>query len=360
MRASLAILFCLCLSSCSSYSSKKSDALTPEIPARTVGVVFEIKAPLGLPAVPLPADNPPTVDSIALGRKLFYDRDLSVDASVSCAFCHDPKKGFSDGQPTSLGVKSQRGGRNAPTVWNSAYSTLQFWDGRAPSLEEQAGGPMQNPIEMAHTPDGVVAKVSASPEYRAAFEKTFGPGPVTFQKVRFAIASFERTVLSGNSPFDKYQYGADRKALSAPAVRGLEVFRNAKKGNCAVCHTIEKDSALFTDNKFHNLGVGLDAKGELKDLGRFDVTKAEADRGAFKTPTLRNIASSGPYMHDGSLKTLKEVVDFYVGGGNSNPWRDKEIKALDHLSQQERQDLVTFMEALTGEMPADIGPPAGN
>ncbi len=328
-----------------------------EAPANPIGTVIEIKAPLGLPSVPLPADNPPTAETIALGRKLYYDGKLSIDGTISCAFCHNPKMGFSDGQKTSLGVKAQRGGRNAPTVWNSAYSTLQFWDGREPSLEAQAGGPMQNPIEMAHTQDGVVAAINANPEYKTLLEKAYGPGPATFTKARYAIASFERTVLSGNSPFDKYMYGGDKKAMSAAAIRGLDVFRDPKKGNCAVCHTIEKDSALFTDNKFHNLGVGIDSKGELKDLGRFEVTKVEADRGAFKTPTLRNIAQSGPYMHDGSLKTLKDVVDFYVGGGNSNQWRDKEIKSLEHLSKQQRADLVAFMEALSGEMPVDIGPP---
>jgi cytochrome c peroxidase len=359
MRFSVTLVILLALCGCTATTTApKAEEKKIEAPASPAGTVVEIKAPLGLPAVPLPADNPPTAETIALGRKLYYDAKLSVDGTVSCAFCHDPNKGFSDGQPTSLGVKGQRGGRNAPTVWNSAYSTVQFWDGRAPSLEEQAGGPMQNPIEMAHTQGGVVAAINANPAYKELFEKAWGPGPVTFQKVRYSIASFERTVLTGNSPFDKYMYGGDKKAMSASAIRGLEVFRNEKKGNCAVCHTITKDHALFTDNKFHNLGVGIDSKGELKDLGRFEVTKAEADKGAFKTPTIRNIAQSGPYMHDGSLKTLKDVVDFYVGGGNSNEHRDPLIKSLEHLTKQERADLVAFMEALTGETPANIGAPA--
>ncbi|MFN7921349.1 MAG: cytochrome c peroxidase [Bryobacteraceae bacterium] len=354
---------CLLLAACSGgnvQETTKKELKAVEAPARAIGALVEIKAPLGLPPVPLPADNPPTADSIALGRKLYYDSKLSVDGTVACAFCHDPKRGFSDASPTSTGFKGQKGGRNAPTVWNSAYSTVQFWDGRAPSLEEQAGGPVQNPIEMASTVEGAEKYLQSSAEYPALFEKSFGPGKPTFQKMRFAIASFERTVLTGNSPFDKYMYGGDKKALSASAIRGLEVFRDAKKGNCAVCHTIEKDYALFTDNKFHNLGVGIDAKGELKDLGRFDQTKNDADRGAFKTPTLRHIAKTGPYMHDGSLKTLKDVVDFYVGGGNSNQWRDKEIKSLEHLTKQERADLVAFMESLTGDEPADIGPLAKN
>jgi cytochrome c peroxidase len=347
----------LALSSCgSSKPGETAESKAPAAPAKPVGAVIEIKAPLGLPPVPVPADNPPTADTIALGRKLYYDTALSVDKTVSCANCHSPALGFSDGAPTSTGVGGKKGGRNAPTVWNSAYSTLQFWDGRAPSLEAQAAGPMANPIEMAHSLPALEKILDSDPAYKAAFEKAWGPGPVTIEKATKSIASFERTVITGNSPFDKFQYGGDKKALTTPAQRGLTVFKDPKKGNCAVCHTIEEKYALFTDNKFHNLGVGLDSQGELKDVGRFSETKQEADKGAFKTPTLRNIAKTGPYMHDGSLKTLKDVVDFYVGGGNSNPNRDKEIKSLDHLSKQERADLVAFMESLTGDTPPDLGP----
>jgi cytochrome c peroxidase len=335
-----------------------SKAPEPAVKPRPIGAVMEIKAPLGLPPVPMPADNPATAETIALGRRLYYDTILSKDSTISCATCHSPALGFSDGQPVSTGIGKQKGGRNAPTVINSAYNTFQFWDGRAASLEEQAAGPMQNPIEMGHSIDGINNLLANNAAYKADFEKAFGPGPATFEKVTMAIAAFERTVLAGNSPFDKYMYGGDRKAMSPAAIRGLEVFRNPQKGNCAVCHTIEKDHALFTDNKFHNLGVGMDSKGELKDLGRYEVTKREEDKGAFKTPTLRNIARTAPYMHDGSLKTLKEVVDFYVGGGNSNPHLDKEIKSLEHLSKQDREDLVAFMEALTGEFPYEVGPPA--
>jgi cytochrome c peroxidase len=220
---------------------------------------------------------------------------------------------------------------------------------------------VENSVEMAHTLEGVEKKLTADASYRAAFEKAFGPGPITYEKVGKAIASFERTVVSGNSPFDRHYYAGDTKALSKAAQRGLEVFREPKKGNCAECHTIGEKHALFADNKFHNLGVGvklvLGGVPELTDQGRFDVTKNEADRGAFKTPSLRNIAQTAPYMHDGSLKTLKEVVDLYVGGGNSNPHLDKEIRELDFLSGRERADLVAFLESLTGEMPPDVGPP---
>ena len=325
------------------------------------GTPIEVRAPMGLPPVPIPADNPPTADTVALGRLLYYDPILSVDNTVACATCHHPDFGFTDGKQFSEGVGGQKGGRNAPTVFNAAYYTTQFWDGRAPSLEKQAEGPVENPVEMAHTLEGVEKKLTADASYRAAFEKAFGPGPITYEKVEKAIASFERTVVSGNSPFDRYYYAGDTKALSKAAQRGLEVFRDSEKGDCAECHTIGEKHALFTDNEFHNIGVGvklvLGGVPELTDQGRFDVTKNEADRGAFKTPSLRNIAQTAPYMHDGSLKTLKEVVDLYVGGGNSNPHLDKEIQELDFLSGRERADLVAFLESLTGEIPPMIGPP---
>jgi cytochrome c peroxidase len=354
MRNSSILFITLLLSACTSAPEKMPMAPAAEVPAKPVGPVIEIRAPLGLPSVPLPADNPPTTDAILLGRRLFYDTRLSKDGTTSCASCHDPKAGFQDIRPNSVGVGGKTGNRNAPTIWNSAYNPVQFWDGRAPSLEEQAGGPVENPVEMAHTAAGLVKNLEADSSYKTEFDKAFGPGPVTFQKVKMAIASFERTVLSGNSPFDRWKYGKEPRAMKLEAIRGFEVFNSAKKGNCAVCHTVEKDHALFTDGKFHNLGVGMDAKGELKDMGRSGVTGNEADKGAFKTPTLRNIATTAPYMHDGSLKTLREVVDFYVGGGNSNPHRDKEMRSLEHLTKQERADLITFMESLTGETPPNI------
>ena len=357
VRTFAAVLFSIVVwSACSIPTRQAKKKEEPPKPAVPIGATIEIKAPLGLPPVPTPADNPPTAETVALGRRLYYDPNFSVDNTISCASCHSPDAGFGDGKQFSDGVKGQKGGRNAPSVFNTAYYTLQFWDGRAPSLEKQAEGPVQNPIEMAHTLEDVVKKLSADASYKADFEKAYGPGPITYEKVEKAIASFERTVVTGNSPFDRYQYGGDKKALSAAAIRGLAVFRDPKKGNCAVCHTIEEKYALFTDNKFHNLGVGAE-DDKLKDAGRFEVTKVEADKGAFKTPSLRNIAQTGPYMHDGSLKTLKDVVDLYVGGGNSNPWRDKEIKSLEHLTRRERVDLVAFLESLTGEVPPNVGKP---
>ena len=322
-----------------------------------IGTPVEIEAPLGLPPVLIPADNPPTAETISLGRRLYYDPMLSVDDTVACASCHHPDFGFTDGKPVSEGVNGQKGGRNAPTVFNVAYFATQFWDGRAPNLEKQAEGPVQNPIEMAHTLEGVEQKLTADPTYQAEFEKAFGPGPITYAKVEKAIASFERTVISGNSPFDRYFYGGDETALSEAAKRGLEILRNPQKGNCTACHPI----GLFTDNQFHNIGVGVDDQGELTDLGRYEVSKNEADRGAFKTPSLRNIALTAPYMHDGSLKTLKEVVDFYIGGGNSNPHLDLQLKVLTPTTETGEvnwsgADLEAFLEALTGEIPPNVGP----
>jgi cytochrome c peroxidase len=323
---------------------------------KPIGSAVEIQAPLGLPPVPVPPGNPETAESVALGRRLFYETKLSADGSLSCASCHNPLTGFTDGHKHSTGVGGKTGTRNAPTLINAAYVPIQFWDGRAPSLEEQAGGPMANPIEMNQNHDVSVSKLQADPSYVADFGKVFGPGPVTIGRVKNAIASFERTLISGNSPFDRYQYGGDKQALTPAAIRGLAIFRDKNRGNCVTCHTIGETYALFTDGKFHNIGAAVNEEGELTDLGRFDETKTDADKGAFKTPTLRNAAKTGPYMHDGSLKTLKDVVDFYAGGGNSNAYLDKEIKPL-QLSGQDRADLVEFLQSLTGDMPANAGPP---
>ncbi len=327
-----------------------------------VGEVIMIEAPLGLPPVPVPADNPPTSKAVALGRVLYYDKALSIDNTIACASCHDPEDGFADPNQFSEGINGQKGDRQAPPVVNAAYFTSQFWDGRAASLEEQAGGPVENPIEMGFTHEGVIERLSSDPVYMEMFEAAWGAGPLQFEMVAKSIASFERTVLAGNSPFDQYLFGGDKEAMSAEAVRGLEIFRDPEKGNCEVCHTISEEEgyALFMDNKFHNLGVGAELDGSLADMGRFKETEAIEDSGAFKTPHLRNIADSAPYMHDGHLKTLKEVLDFYIGAGNSNDHRDEEIKELDYLTANERADLVAFMEALSGDYPENVGPPDGD
>lgn len=327
------------------------------VSARPVGPVVSITPPLGLPPVPIPPGNPPTALTIALGRQLFYDKRLSKDNTIACASCHMPTQGFADGEKVSRGVGGMSGVRNAPSIVNAAYMPLQFWDGRAPSLEEQAASPISNPVEMNQPHDVSVGKLAKDSQYVALFNQAFGPGGVTFERIENAIASFERTALSGNSAFDRYEYGGDKTALTASQIRGLQIFTDPKRGNCSACHRINDKYALFTDGKAHNIGVGAEDGTAFSDVGRFEQTKADADRGAFVTPSLRNVARTAPYMHDGSLKTLKDVVDFYAGGGNSNPYLDPQIKKID-LSAQDRQDLVAFLESLNGDYPADIGPPA--
>ena len=322
-----------------------------------LGKPITIKAPLGLPPVPVPPDNPPTDDTVALGRRLYYDPELSADGTISCASCHAPQFAFADARKVSVGVGGKTGTRHAPTVINSAYSSLQFWDGRAPSLEEQAKGPIANPVEMAHSLEGVVNHLQADPKYRALFQKAWGTDQITIDLVAKSIASFERTVIAGNSPFDRFYFGHDKKALSPAAQRGFKIFTDAKKANCAVCHTIGKTDALFTDNKFHNLGIGADTRGNLDDPGRYAVTKQDADMGCFKTPSLRNLANRAPFMHDGSFPTVKDALAHYIGGGNMNDHLDKEIHALDFLTFDERDDLLQFLDSLNGTLPHNLGPP---
>ncbi|HME01309.1 MAG TPA: cytochrome c peroxidase [Terriglobia bacterium] len=324
------------------------------------GTSISINSPLGLPPVPDPPDNPPTAETIALGRRLFYDPRLSVDNTVSCSTCHNPTLAFSDGKRVAEGVKQQKGLRNAPSLLNAAYREGRegfFWDGPSPSLEAQAQEPVKNSLEMAHSLEGVEHKLTADPGYRAAFQRAFGDGPITYDEVGKAMASFERTLLCGNSPFDRYFYGHDESALSESAKRGFEIFRNPGEANCATCHTIGDQYALFTDNKFHNDSVGPTAQNDDPiDLGRFAITRVDLDKGAFRTPSLRNVALTAPYFHDGSRATLEEVVNFYARGGNPVRYRDKELQPL-WLTGEDRADLVTFLKSLTGEMPANAGPP---
>ena len=307
----------------------------------------QFKVPLGLKPVPVPADNPMTPEKVELGKQLYFDPRLSCDDTVSCASCHDPKKGWSNGNPFATGVRSQVGGRSAPTIINSAYSELQFWDGRAHLLEGQALGPIQNPIEMDHKLEDCVAKLNKIPGYKQQFQKVFG-SDVTSENIAKAIASFERTVLSGNAPYDKFKAG-NKDALSAAAQRGMKVFFD--KGHCSACHS----GPNFSDDSFHNIGVGM--KAAKPDLGRYEVTKVTGDKGAFKTPTLREVARHAPYMHDGSFKTLEDVVDHYDKGGIPNPQLDEEIFPL-KLTSDEKADLLTFLkEGLSSSEYPDITPP---
>ncbi len=313
------------------------------IPTESPKSDYHLDLPLGLDefAVKIPKDNPLTKEKIALGRELYFDPRLSADETVSCASCHNPQLAFTDGQKASVGIRGQIGIRSAPTIINRVFSKVQFWDGRASSLEEQAKGPMINPIEMGNRNyDDVVKRLRNIKGYREGFKRAFGTEDFTIEQVAEAISSFERTVVSGNSPFDKFESGGDEKAISESAKRGLDIFRD--KGRCSECHA----GFNFTDEKFHNTGAGMDKPNP--DLGRYEITKKEEDKGAFKTPTLREIARTGPYMHDGSLKTLEEVVEFYDKGGIKNPNLDKEMKPL-NLTEEEKKDLVEFLKTLNGE-----------
>ncbi len=321
----------------------------PKAPAPPQGETFSsgdytATLPLGLQAAAayVPENNPLSEPRIELGRKLYFDPRLSRDGTVSCATCHDPDKGFSDARPTSMGIGRQTGSRNAPTVMNRLFSQEQFWDGRAADLEAQALGPIQNPIEMGHTLQDMVSSLKKLSGYEPAFQAAFGSPEITPERVARAIATYERTVLAGNAPFDRYQAG-EKNALGEYAVRGMALFNDARRANCVTCHA----GFNFTDESYHNLGVGMDRPNP--DWGRFGVSKNEFDKGAFKTPTLRNTTQSGPYMHDGSEATLLDVVKFYDRGGFPNQWLSKEIKPL-HLTDQEKADLVAFLEALTGEV----------
>lgn len=293
----------------------------------------EPEAPLGLKPVPVPADNPMTEATIDLGRRLYFEKALSSDRTISCASCHDPARGWSNGEPFATGVDGQVGGRNSPTVINTAYQKFQFWDGRAGSLEEQALGPIQNPIEMNLTLDEAVKRLSESDDYRRRFREAFGT-EVTAEGIGKAIAAFERTIVSGNAPYDRLKAG-ETAALSEAAQRGMKLFFG--KANCSACHV----GPNFTDNGFHNLGVGIDDPNP--DLGRQVVTGQLGDRGSFKTPTLREIARTAPYMHDGRFATLREVVAYYNQGGTDNPQLDEEVFPL-KLTDQEIDDLVRFLE----------------
>jgi cytochrome c peroxidase len=323
-------------------------------PVRPIGKPQTIATPLGLPPVPVPADNPFTVETVALGKRLYFDKALSIDNSVSCATCHDPNHGFAYAGDVSAGVGGKKGTRNSPTIINAAYYTTQFWDGRENTLEKQAEGPVQNPVEMAHSLAGVAARLSNDPSYVSAFKHAYGAGPVTFDKVEKSIAAYERRVVAGDSPFDRWYFGGDQHAVDKSVKRGYEVFRRVDKGNCASCHAIAEHTALFTDNEFHNIGVGV-RNGTPTDLGRYEVTHADRDRGAFKTPSLRNIAETAPYMHDGSLDTLVQVIDFYAAGGNANPWLDSKIRMV-HLTTREKTDLVAFLKSLSSEVPSEALP----
>ncbi len=298
------------------------------------------RVPLGLSAmVPVPADNPLTAAKIALGRRLFFDRRLSIDRRVACASCHRPDRAFADDRPVSPGAAGRLGRRNVPSLLNRAYATALFWDGRAASLEEQALAPLVGATELANTYDGIVERVRADTSYVVGFRAAFGDVAVTRERIAQALAAFQRTLLAGDSAVDRLDLLRDPRAVSPRAARGATLFRG--KARCHVCH----DGPLFSDGRFHNTGVSWGR--EPADLGRYEVTRAEADLGAFRTPSLRDVARTAPYMHDGSIPTLARVVAFYNDGGRRNPHLDDLVRPL-HLAAGEQRDLVAFLEALTG------------
>ncbi|WP_425396258.1 cytochrome-c peroxidase [Aeoliella sp.] len=340
--------------------------LEPELP---LGLAAGEKEIAGL------EENPLTRAKIELGRQLYFDNRLSSDSTISCASCHAPAQGYADDTAVSFGVRNQAGGRNSPVSYNRILSGAQFWDGRAATLEDQAVGPIANPVEMSNTHNACVDCLAQIEGYRVQFERIFRDG-VTIDNVGRAIASFERAIVTGPTPWDHHErlaaferaYADDLeyldeleeedpelvaeyrqlqaasrgKPVSESAIRGGELFFGS--AGCSVCH----NGANYSDELYHNLGVGMDA--EEPDLGRYEVTKDDADRGAFKTPTLRNVALTAPYMHDGSQKTLAEVVEWYDQGGHANEWLSESIEPLG-LSKQDKADLVEFMRALTGEFP---------
>lgn len=353
------------------------------------GAQAEPNRPLGLPPLVIPADNPQTPAKIALGKQLFHDPRFSQTGEVSCASCHNPLRAFTDHRPVSSGIHRLEGARNAPTVINAALLQSQFWDGRAADLEEQAIQPMLNPIEMGMPDNEAVLRVVRSDTgYSEQFQAVFGvtAAAIGIRHVANAIASYERTLIAGDSPFDHYYFNNDQAAISQAAKRGLSVFFN--RAACASCHTLDRDYTLLTDQRFHNIGVGYRRlerllqplekgsetinKSQLEagagehsiELGRFVITGNYQDIGAFKTPTLRNIAKTAPYMHDGSLQTLAQVVDYYDSGGAIDGHRpqsrfiDARIRPLG-LTEQQKSDLIAFMETLTSPEYRDISPPDG-
>lgn len=299
--------------------------------------------PLGLPPVPWPVDNPYSKKKADLGQLLYFDKRLSSDGTISCASCHSIPRAFADNRKLSVGIHGHLGTRHAPTVINAAYQELYFWDGRASSLEEQAKGPIGNPKEMTDADNIHLAqqlcheRVKDIKGYRELFKEVFGNDECSIDDIAKAIATFERTILSGNSAYDRYILG-DKSALSNEQIRGHQVFLDSK---CGKCH----GGVNFTGG-FVNIGVGMDV--ETPDLGRYEITKEDKDYGAFKVPTLRDVAKTYPYMHDGSLNTLEEVIDYYDKGGIPNRNLHPLMRPL-KLTTEDKEALLSFLEALSGE-----------
>src|SRR3989475_9707780 len=372
MGAGIVTLFFGCERSAHSKSSKLP---TPETdPLAQPKSLQQVGAPVEMTREKIPADNPQTPEKILLGQRLFLDPRLSVDGTVSCSTCHDPKLAFTDRRPTSFGVKGRVGQRNAPTVLNALYNKTQFWDGRVNTLEEQAALPIVNAVEMGHPNlDAAVVQIASIEEYQQAFQRVFGRPPNSPDLLR-AVASYERTQVSFDSPFDHFIAG-DKNAIDDSAKRGWELFNT--RARCNKCHALtetQRDVTVFTDNDFHNIGIGIirhnvvalarqaeqlinsgdtsaidraAIQTDMSALGRFLITKKEKDIASFKTPDIRNVLVTGPYFHDGSQETLWDVMDHYnKGDGLANPWLDEDIQPL-ALTERDIDDLVAFLASLT-------------
>ena len=317
---------------------------TPMVYGATSQVSYRPEMPLGLDdeAFKVPVDNPITKEKVELGLLLFFDKRLSANNTIACASCHIPALAFTDGQPVSTGINSQQGGRSAPTAINRGFSTAQFWDGRAATLEDQSIGPFANLIEHGFAShDELIKKINSIKGYKKLFSDVYGESKLTKENVGRAIAAFQRTLISGNSPFDRFDYDGDQKAISESAKRGKNLFFD--KARCNLCHM----GTNFSDEKFHNIGIGWDDSDTL-DLGRYRVSKNEKDLGAFKTPTLREITKTAPYMHDGRFATLEDVIKHYNKGGVKNPFLDNQVIPL-NLSDSEIKDLLSMLRSLEGE-----------
>jgi len=356
----------------------RSEAVEARRGTRSDLMRFVESPPLGLPPVPVPEDNPLTREKVELGRKLFFDRRLSLNDTFSCAMCHVPEQGFTSNEVAmAVGLEGRSGRRNSPTVYNSAYFTRLFHDGREESLEQQVWGPFLARNEMANPSVGaVIGKIRRIPDYRGLFEEAFGGRGPSMETVGMALASYERVLVSGNSAFDRWHYGGDASAMSASAQRGFELFKG--KGGCVSCHTVGESFALFSDDQLHNTGMGYRESMGIKpdkekvlvapgvyievdreiidsvglppepDVGLYEVTQNPHDRWKYRTPSLRNVALTAPYMHNGSISTLREVIEFYNQGGVFNQLLDPRIRPLE-LSDTEMDDMVAFLRSLTGD-----------
>jgi len=373
------------ISGCERWAKRASSKLppTPETdPLAQPKSLQQVGVPVEMTRTAIPPDNPQTPEKISLGQRLFFDRRLSVDGTVSCRTCHDPAFAFTDRKPTSVGIKGRVGQRNAPTVLNALYNKTQFWDGRVNTLEEQAALPIVNSVEMAQPNlDAAVAQIATVAEYQHAFQQVFHRPPNGPDLLR-AIASYERTQLAFDCPFDHFIAG-DKNAIDASARRGWDLFNT--QARCNKCHALtdtQRDVTVFTDNDFHNIGIGIirhnvvalarqaeqlinsgdtsaidraAIQTDMSALGRFLITKKEKDIASFKTPDIRNVLVTGPYFHDGSQETLWDVIDHYnKGDGLQNPYLDEDIQPL-ALTESEIDDLVAFMASLTSAIYKEQG-----